>query len=67
MTNILILIFGLMYWKLSYRVYGPWNEDLSLVHVDNLAILKDRAWFTAWTAGLTAVAVRVALVTLVGV
>ncbi len=67
MTNILILIFGLMYWKMSHRVYGPWNQDLSLVHIENLDLLKSRAWFTAWTAGLTAVSARVALVFTVGI
>ena len=66
MTNILLLLFGLIYWKVSYRVYGPWNEDLSLVHIDNLEVLKSRAWFTAWTSGLSAVALRVGLV-LVGI
>ena len=62
MTNILLLIFGLIYWKLSHRVYGDWNGELSLVHVENLELLKSRAWFTAWTAGLSAIAVRVGLV-----
>jgi len=62
MTNILLLIFGLIYWKVSRRVHGPWNETLSLVHVENLEVLKSRALFTAWTAGLTAIAVRVGLV-----
>ncbi len=62
MTNILLLIFGLIYWKVSRKVYGPWNEALSLVHVENLEVLKSRALFTAWTAGLTAIAVRVGLV-----
>jgi len=61
MTNILLLIFGLIYWKISLRVHGPWNQDLSLVHVENLETLKSRALFTAWTAGLTAIAVRVGL------
>jgi hypothetical protein len=67
MTNLLLLIFGLIYWKMSHRVYGPWNQDLSLVHIENLETLKNRAWFTAWTAGLTAVAARVGLVLVVGI
>jgi hypothetical protein len=62
MTNALLLLFGILYWRISYRVHGPWNEELSLVHVENLTTLKSRAFFTAWTAGLTAVSARVGLV-----
>jgi len=66
MTTGLLIIYGLIFWRFSRKVYGPWNEDLSLVHHENLDVLKSRAIWTGWTTGLTTVATRVALVVLLG-